>query len=145
MTSSKDARSSSLEECLSKLARGKLAYKARLADRLSVLSVAYGDDYEGQSLAPASVTAFVDFLEMGNAFRYPDITATPAGDIYAEWRGPDSRALTIEFLASGDVRYLILGPNPLHPSRTDRMTGFTTADALPATIGPLVQSTGLAA
>ena len=33
---------------------------------------------------------------------YPDLTATPAGGLYAEWPGAHGGRATIEFLASGE-------------------------------------------
>lgn len=128
-----------------RLERSSLPFKSRLADRLFALAAAFAEDYDGGALSPRAIGALVDFLEAGPSFDYPDLTATPAGDIYAEWRGADGRTLTIEFLDSGDARYLVFGPNPKHPQRMDRLTGFTTADALPDTIAPLAHLTGLAA
>ena len=138
-----EQRAHGLQMCLQRLARGALPFGARLADRISALAVAFTEDYEG-TLSARAIDAFVTFLEGNAAFGYPDLTATPAGDLYAEWRGANGRMLTIEFLDTGDVRYLVFAPNPRHPQRTDRLSGVTTADALPYTIAPLAHLTGLA-
>ena len=134
-----------LDALLRRIGASGLSFKARLADRISAVSAAFAEDYDGRGLSVASVDALLAYLETSPAFTYPDLTATPAGDIYAEWRGADARILTIEFLASGEARYLILRPNPRHPQRVDRLTGTTTADALPEIIAPLAHLTGLAA
>jgi hypothetical protein len=130
---------------LKRLEGSDLSFRSRLMDRLSVLASAFAEDYAGQALSPRATDALTTFLLGDPSFGYPDLTATPAGDLYAEWRGNAGRALTIEFLDSGDVRYLVFHPNPKHPQRIDRLTGFTTADALPDTIASLARMTGLAA
>ena len=127
------------------LDQSSLPFKARLADRLAVLTSAFAEDYDRGTLSPRAIDALVTFLASSASFGYPELTATPAGDLYAEWRGSDGRILTIEFLDSGDVHYLFFGPNPKHPQRTDRLTGFTTADALPDTVVRLAHLSGLAA
>ena len=136
---------SHLETLIDRLQTTGIAIKSRLADRIGALSAAYADDYEARNLSVRSLSCLIDFLEASPSSNYPDITATPAGDIYAEWRGPQGHLLTIEFLDSGEARYLHFRPNPKHPHRTDRLSGTTTADALSETVVPLVMMTGLAA
>ncbi len=135
----------SLTAALLRLDASALPCKARLADRMTKLADVFAEDYDGRDLSARSAEAFVTFLAASPNLAYPDITATPAGDLYAEWRGQHGRLLTIEFLESGEARYLIFRPNPKHPQRVDRLTGTTTADALEETVVPLAQMTGLAA
>ena len=139
------AQDGKLTASLRRLESGAITDKARLAVRLAALSAAFAEDYDGQFLSTAAVDAFIDFLESAAPPGYPELTATPAGDLYAEWHGDNRRRLTIEFLASGDARYLIFVPNPRHPQRVDKLAGSTTADALGETIAPLLHLTGLAA
>jgi len=134
-----------LDTLIRRLQATSIAYQTRLAERIIKLSTAFAEDYEGHTLSAQSLAGLVDFLEASPASGYPDLTATPAGDVYAEWHGPEGRRLTIEFLASGDARYLLFRPNPKHPQRVDRLTGTTTIDALPETVAPLALLTGLAA
>ena len=130
---------------LQRLATSQLPFKTRLMDRLQALVTAFSDDYPGCTVSMDAFDALLSFLETSASPGYPDLTMTPAGKFYAEWRGPENRLLTIEFLESGDARYLLFRPNPKHPQRIDRLTGLTTADALVETITPLAPMTGLAA
>ena len=134
-----------LDALVQKLDATALPYKDRLVARIGHLSAAFAEDYDGRLLSAHSLTGLIEFLESSPSSGYPDLTATPAGDAYAEWHGPQGRLLTIEFLASGDARYLLFRPNPKHPQRVDRLTGTTTIDALPETVAPLALMTGLAA
>ena len=120
-----------LDALVQKLHATALPYKGRLAERIGQLSSAFADDYDGRLLSAQSLAGLIDFLQSSPTSGYPDLTATPAGDAYAEWHGPQGRLLTIEFLDSGDARYLLFRPNPKHPQRVDRLTGTTTTDALP--------------
>ena len=136
---------SDLEPVLRRLRTTQLPYKDRLAQRVADLVLAFADDYPEGRLSARALDALIDFLETKLSPGYPDLTATPMGDFYAEWRRSDHRRLAIEFMSSGDARYLIFGPNPRHPQRVDRFTGSTTADALGETITPLAHLAGLAA
>ena len=129
---------------LARLQASALPFKARLAARIESLQGSFAEDYEGRQLSPSSLDGLIDFLEASPPSGYPDLTLTPAGDCYAEWRTSHSK-VAIEFLASGDARYLVFRPNPRHPQRTDRLTGMTTTDALSETMAPLTPFAGLAA
>ena len=137
--------STSLEAALRRLQGTQLPFKARLAARIEHLAAAFADDYDGLTLSARSIAGLIDFLEAAPPSGYPDLTMTPAGDCYAEWHGSQGRKVAIEFLESGDARYLLFRPNPRHPQRVDRLTGTTTIDALAETMAPLAPLTGLAA
>jgi hypothetical protein len=92
--------------CLQRLMGSSLPFKARLGDRLTVLSTAFAEDYKGGCLSPGAIDALVNFLEADASIGYPDLTATPAGGLYAEWPGAHGGRATIEFLASGGQRTL---------------------------------------
>ncbi len=131
---------------LQRLTNSRHAWRDRLSRRIAILREAFAEDYPGQRLSVRSVRALIDFLELlDTPPGYPEVTATPAGDLYAEWRQGDGRHVSIELLDSGEARWLVLGPNPRHPERVDRLVGMTTSDALRDTIGPLVHLTGIAA
>ena len=136
--------SADLIRSLARLLASALPFKARLAARIESLQVSFAEDYEGRQLSPSSLDGLIDFLEASPPSGYPDLTLTPAGDCYAEWRTLHSK-VAIEFLATGDARYLVFRPNPRHPQRTDRLTGMTTTDALSETMAPLTPFAGLAA
>jgi hypothetical protein len=133
-----------LSRTLARLRNSELSFKARLAERIDTLVVAFEEDYEGHQPSARSIDGLIDFLAASPPSQYPDLTFTPAGDCYAEWRSLRGK-VAIEFLASGDARYLVFRPNPRHPQRTDRLTGTTTTDALSETMAPLALLAGLAA
>ncbi len=131
---------------LRRLAGSRHVWNERLSRRILQLCDVFAEDYPGRRLSSRSVHALIDFLELLSLSpEYPDVTVTPAGDLYAEWRRQDGRHVTIELLDSGEARWLVLGPNPRHPERLDRLTGTTTSDALGETIGPFAHLTGMAA
>ena len=133
-----------LNRTLARLRASTLSFKVRLAERVEALQVSFADDYDGRQPSPQSLKGLIDFLESSPPSGYPDLTLTPAGDCYAEWRSSHGK-VAIEFLASGDARYLVFRPNPRHPQRTDRLTGTTTTDALSETMAPLTPLAGVAA
>ena len=94
-----------LQSCLQRLMGSSLLFKARLGDRLTVLSTAFAEDYEGSCLSPGAIDALVSFLQADASIGYPDLTATPAGGLYSEWPGAHGGRATIEFLPSGAPRY----------------------------------------
>ena len=135
-----------LKSALQRLEASSHSWKDRLSKRIAELGVVFAEDYPGKNLSARSVDSFVLFLDLlPRSPDYPDVTATPAGDIYAEWRRVNGRHFTIEVLDSGEARWLVLSPNPRHPERVDRLTGSTTADALGEAIAPLARLTGVAA
>ena len=125
-----------LDILIRRLQSTSIAYQTRLAERIIKLSTAFAEDYDGHTLSAQSLAGLVDFLEASPASGYPDLTATPAGDVYAEWHGPEGRRLTIEFLASGDARYLLFRPNPKHPQRVDRRLPVLGLLRGPLDLGP---------
>lgn len=133
-----------LNRSLVRLRSSALPFKMRLAERIEALDMAFAEDYDGRHPSSKSVDGLLDFLEASPPSGYPDLTLTPAGDCYAEWRGSRGK-VAIEFLASGDARYLVFRSNPRHPQRIDRLTGTTTTDALSETMAPLTPLAGLAA
>lgn len=135
-----------IRRALQRLAASRHVWKERLSSRIAELCEIYAEDYPGQQLSVRSVHALIDFLELlSSSPDYPDVTATPAGDLYAEWRRQDGRHISIELLDSGEARWLALGPNPRHPERVDRLAGTTTSDALGESIGPFAHLAGIAA
>ena len=134
-----------LAAVMMRLQTSQLPFQARLADRIAQLAVAFADDYDGRQLSIRSVSGLIDFLEAVLPSGHTDVTVTPEGDCYAEWRGAQGRKVAIEFLDSGDARYLLFRPNPRHPQRIDRLNGTTTTDALAETMAPLAPLTGQAA
>jgi hypothetical protein len=105
-----------------------------LADRLTVLLQDYQDDY-GQSLDAESLHTFIAFVSFYPELKRPIITATPDGNLFAEWKGDEgSRYLGVQFLPTRQVRYVAIRPNPQHPQHRIRSSGVITTDQLLAEI-----------
>jgi hypothetical protein len=108
----------------------QIPYREKLAARLLEVLKAFKEDYDGRSLSASAIDSLVGFLDTNRGLRRPSLTATPSGDLYAEWTGPEVLLLGARFLPSNEVQYVIFAPNPLHEGRTDRISGLTTADTL---------------
>lgn len=109
----------------------------KLADRLGEMLADYKIDYDGKSLEADSLSGLFAFLKNNAPVRLPKLTATPRGNIYAKWGRSQRDFASVEFLPSGDARYVVFKPNPTHPGRTDRRSGFTTNDCLLSEIGDI--------
>lgn len=108
--------------------------KEVLAERLTVLLHDYQDDY-GQSLDAESLNTFIAFVSFHPELKRPIITATPDGNLFAEWKGDEGRRyLGVQFLPTRQVRYVAIRPNPQHPQLRIRTSGIVTTDQLLAEI-----------
>jgi hypothetical protein len=115
---------------IDRLRTTQIRFRDKLAGRLEELLHAYQDDYEGHSLSAGAIDALVTFLDANLLLKRPRVSATPSGDLYAEWTGPGDTLLGVRFTESGEVQYALFAPNTLHQDRMDRASGMTTADTL---------------
>lgn len=111
-------------------------YGLKLANRLETLIEAYADENRGRLLSADSLRDLIRFLEINSTFRYPTVTVTPAGNLYAQWKRGDDKLLSIHFLPTGDARFVIFKPNPQHAGRIVRISGSATADVLADAVMP---------
>lgn len=101
-----------------------------LANRLEVLLDAYKEDY-GESLNAESLRTFSVFMCQHPMMKRPIITATPDGNLFAEWKGEEGRRyLGVQFLPTSQVTYVAIRPNPQHAPLRIRISGQATADQL---------------
>lgn len=108
--------------------------KEVLADRLTGLLHDYQDDY-GQSLDAESLHTFIAFVSFHPNLKRPIITATPDGNLFAEWKADEGRRyLGVQFLPTRQVRYVAIRPNPEHPQLRIRTSGVATTNHLLAEI-----------
>jgi hypothetical protein len=119
-------------QAIGRIRATQIRYRDELAARLEDLLRAYQDDYDGDTLSAGAMDTLVAFLNVNLHLRRPRISATPSGDLYAEWTGPDDSLLGVRFMEAGQVQYVIFARNTLHNDRVDRTSGTTTADALMA-------------
>ena len=130
-------RESSFRELIGRIrSSSALQDRDRLADRLEALLDAYKEENEGRALSPDSLRGLENFLEANPTFRRPALTATPAGNLYAQWKSGRDRLLSIHFLPTNDARFVIFKPNPRHTGRVVRISGSTTVDALADAVMP---------
>lgn len=114
-------------------------YREGLANRLITL---FKDAQEGDLISPAisvgSVRSFYDFLQLHahSNLKCPSISLTPEYNVYASWKAEQGRVLSMHFLPSGDVRFVIFKPNDKHGSRKIRIFGIATADVVMGEVEP---------
>lgn len=117
-------------QAIRRLQATQIPYRDSLAARLERLLRAYQEDYEDRSLSASAIDFFINFLNAYPNLRRSRLSATPLGDLYAEWTAAADILFGVRFMPSGEVQYVLFTPNPLHRGRTDRTSGTTTADAL---------------
>jgi hypothetical protein len=106
-------------------------WAARLARRLDALFEATRESYPDEPLVSvASLRGFLRFLELEPRLRYPDITISPQGNLWAEWRAGRERHLAIEFLPAGEAKFAIFAPDPMQPMRIARIAGRLSLPAV---------------
>lgn len=109
----------------------KIPKSSALADRLEELLAYYKEDYDGNILSVSSLRGLMSFLANNEALRCPSITATPSGNLYAEWFSDDRRSkLSINFLQDQVALFFLLKPNEKHQYKRDYFQGSTTVDTL---------------
>lgn len=89
---------------LQRLRASRLPFNLQLVARIEDLAAAFADDYEGRQISAGSLSGLIDYLEASPLVGYPDLTLTPSGDCYAEWRNPRVGKSVIEFSNSGGSR-----------------------------------------
>ncbi len=101
-----------------------------LANRLDTLLEAYQEDY-GQSLDVDSLRSFISFMSLHPRLNRPILTATPDGNLFAEWKDRQSKHyLAVQFLPTGQLRYVAIRQNPQHMQARIRSSGILTGDQL---------------
>jgi hypothetical protein len=110
----------------------------RLADRLEFLLDAAKEEYPDEvAILPESLKNFISFLHPNPELKYPDVVLSPAKNIRAQWRTAPNRHFAVEFLATGDTRFVVFSPDPNHPVKTIRLSGLVSIESLMRTVEPL--------
>ena len=125
-----------IQNALERIRKSKLPFKARLEARVIELCAAFDEDYGPAQPSSTSISDMIGFFEAG-ALEYYSITLTPAGDWFVEWKLPNNRDVSIEFLSNGKARFLLASPNPRHGQEEVYVTGMTTSDSLADGLPPL--------
>jgi len=112
-------------------------YRARLASRLRELQKAVQEEeLDGCGIAVGSLHNFIELLKAHPALRWPALSVTPDGDIYASWKSGPDQVFSIHFLPDGKVRFVIFRPNDKHPGQAIRLSGTATVDVIISVAAP---------
>jgi len=106
-------------------------YRVRLAKRINDLfDFTIEDDPDGIGISADSLQHFIAFLQRYPELKYPDVVLSPERNIVSEWHVDYHHHFSVDFLPTGDVRFVIFRPNPKKPKKTDRLSGVSTWDCL---------------
>ncbi|HCD6632435.1 hypothetical protein [Pseudomonas aeruginosa] len=100
-----------------------------IADRIGNLIELYKEDYDGRALSASSILTFLDFLNTHRNSKFPAITATPNGELYAQWKRDNDQRLGVQFLVGSEIKWVLLKRNPEHDEHIDYFAGQTVADS----------------
>jgi hypothetical protein len=111
--------------------------RERLAGRLDALLDALEE--EGEAWAddsPDSLREMLGFLEAVPDFRCPTVTVTPSATFRAEWQAGRNQHFAVDFLADGQVRFVVFAPDPRHADRVQRVSGVVSRADLTRAVEP---------
>lgn len=109
-----------------------LMHAERISNRLSYLRRVFFEEL-GSDISADSIRTFTIFLSMHPDVRYPAITLTPAGNIYAQWKKrKDSydSLFSLHFLSDWEVRFVVFAPNAKHLGKFARISGTEAVDTI---------------
>lgn len=109
----------------------RVTHADNLVARLEYLWAASIEDQPTNCvISSASLRHFRNFVESHPMVSYPDVTITPGGEVYAQWRGQGKNLFALQFLTPPDVRFLVFVPNADHPEKITRVSGTDTGDSV---------------
>ncbi len=104
---------------------GHIAQRLNQLWKMSAMEEPYNYTISSDSLRSAE-----RFFSLYPLVRYPDITLTPNGNVYARWRGSDRSVLSIQFMQEMKVRFVVFAPNQKHPDDLNRISGTDFVDTI---------------
>ncbi len=106
--------------------RGKLAHR--------LLEIQKEIQEENEPICPgisiSSLKSFLSFLKSNEDLRYPLMSASPEGNIYASWKREPGYVFSIHFLQEDNVRFVLFRPNEKHARQMIRISGSATTDVV---------------
>ena len=109
----------------------KVDYAQQLADRLEFLvDAAKEERADENSILPESLKNFLSFIQSTTCLGYPDVVLSPSKNIRAQWRNGPNQHFAVEFLETGEARFVIFSPDPNYPERAVRLSGLAMVDSL---------------
>ncbi|MBN1546406.1 MAG: hypothetical protein JW902_07090 [Syntrophaceae bacterium] len=126
-----------INEIVKFLNQTTIAFPKRLAERIQFLFEASKEEYPDEvAILPESLKNFVSFLQTEPNLKYPDVVLSPDKNICAQWRTAPNRHFSVEFLPTGDARFVIFSPDPKQPDKINRISGIVSLDSLMRTAQP---------
>jgi hypothetical protein len=110
---------------------------ARRVRALRQMAIEDGDKEMGAD----SLRSFLEFFTLNPSLKYPEISLTPDGDIYARWKGPQKMLLSIHFLPESRVRYVLFAPDHRRPALINRASGTDSVYGVLQTAGSFLGRT----
>lgn len=103
--------------------KAQISHASRIADRLAYLREAAEEEADETRPNPNSIRRFFEFLTLHKRLRYPDLSLTPDGEIYAQWRESADRQFSLVFLPDGTIHFVLFAPNKGKPDMVVRIHG----------------------
>jgi len=126
-----------VNEIVKFLNQTNISFSERLAERIQFLFEASKEEYPHvEAISPESLKNFVSFLLSAPNLKYPDVVLSPDKNICTQWRTTPNRYFSVEFLPTGDARFVLFSPDPKNPDKTFRMSGIVSVDSLMQTAQP---------
>ncbi len=114
-----------------------LVYHERLARRLEFLLQAMAEEGEAWGADSAeSLRKMLQYLQSVPSFQYPTVSVTPSATFRAQWTADTNAHFALDFLADGQVRFVVFCPDPHHPDRVQRLSGVTGWESVTEVVGP---------
>ena len=110
-------------------ASSEIIHGAKIARRLKALRQMTIEDDDGD-ISSDSMRSFFEFLSRYPRCKYPEITLTPDGEIYARWKGPENSLFSIHFLFKSRLHYVLFAPDRKRPDIMDRLSATASVDTV---------------
>ena len=119
-----------VEDLISRIsALANVVYAERISNRLLNLRKVFLEEQDSD-ISADSIRTFTIFLSMHPDARYPAITLTPVGNIYAQWKKDRTSLFSLQFLPDWGVRFVVFAPNKKHSEIITRISGTETVDTV---------------
>lgn len=134
-TATQKSRQIVLSEALVSLESAGRQDASDIVERLTELDQLIREESAGAGLSEGSIKSFVRFMCDNTSIRRPYISASPDNELYATWKGPSPRRLSVRFL-DRDAKFVLMIPNVRHDLQQTILSGLTTVDTLIDTVAP---------
>lgn len=105
-------------------------HAAEIARRIRQLSQPIEDEPDACEVSPDSLRTTERLFSLYPRLRYPDITLTPHGNVYARWKGTNGSLLSMQLMPEMNVRFVVFTPNRKNPNKVTRISGTEYVDTV---------------